>query len=322
MEWSDRIKKSWKGYFRLIGLILFVVILSRLELDRLVGIISRTNWAYLLIAILINLPHFFIKAYRWRCLLKIQNIEYSVKDSFLAYMGSMYFGFLTPGRFGEMIKVFHLRKDKAVSASRGMPSVIIDRVFDVYILVLVGPVGLWKFGLLEKVSSLVFPGIALLAVAPFLFLNKKIMDRLVKILHRLVTAEKFMGKLGAYYEEFYESVRELVSWRLFLCGLLTAAAYFLFFLQCYCIARSLQIMELSFTSIVFIMAITSLVTMVPVSVAGLGTRDAILIYLFSLQGIGKEMAVGFSLIIFFTFYIAGGLMGLLCWVIKPIDVKR
>jgi uncharacterized protein (TIRG00374 family) len=316
MDRRERGKRSWSGYLRLVGLLLLVFILSRLDLHRLLEIISRTNVTFLLAAVLLNVPHFFIKACRWRYLLGIQGIDYSLKDAVLAYMGSVYFGFLTPGRLGELVKVFHLKEDKSVSASRGMPSVIIDRLFDVYLVILVGTVGLWKFGLLGKVSNLAFLGLAVLAGAPFLLLSKKVMDRVAWILYRLVPGERARGKLGAYYEEFYESVRELMSWRLSIGGLLTAAAYFFFFLQCFCLARSLELGPLDYANVTFLMAITSCVTMIPISIAGLGTRDAILIFLFSSLGLGKEAAVSFSLLVLVAFYVAGGLMGLSCWLLK------
>ncbi len=35
-------------------------------------------------------------------------------------------------------------------------------------------------------------------------------------------------------------------------------------------------------------------------------------------GISSEAALGFSLLVFFTFYICGGLIGLFAWLIKPI----
>jgi uncharacterized protein (TIRG00374 family) len=317
-----RVKRGWSGYFRLIGIILLVVILSRLELHKLREILSRTNILYLLAAIFLNVPHFFIKALRWQSLLKMQNIDYSLKDSVLAYVGSVYFGFLTPGRLGEIVKAFHLVKDKGVSPARAMPSVIIDRLFDVYLLILLGTAGLWNFGLLGKVSNLAFLGLAVLAGAPLLLLNKRIMDRFVRLAYLILPKVKAMEKLDAYYDDFYNSVRELMTYRLIIGGLLTILANLLFFLQCFCLVRSLGLIDLSYLTVIFMMAITVFITMLPISMAGIGTREAILIFLFSISGLEKEMAVGFSILIFFSFYIIGGLTGLACWLIKPVELKK
>ena len=322
MQKDARAKRGWGGYFRLLGIILLVVILSRLELRKLADILSRTDILYLLAAVLLNIPHFFMKALRWRGLLKTQNIDYSPRDSVLAYVGSVYFGFLTPGRLGELVKVFHLARDRNVSPARAMPSVIIDRLFDVYLLLLVGTTGLWRLGLLGEVSVLAFLGLALLAGAPFLVLSKRIMDVAVKVLFRFVPEGRVKGKLDSYYDEFYASVRELIGPRLAYGGLITVAAYLLFFFQCFCLVRGLHVMELDYVSVMFIMAIANFITLIPVSIAGLGTRDAILIYLFAHFGLQKELAVGFSILIFLAFYVAGGLMGLDCWLIKPIDINK
>ena len=80
--------------------------------------------------------------------------------------------------------------------------------------------------------------------------------------------------------------------------------------------------EISFLNVCFFMALSSLVTFLPISISGLGTRDAILIYLFSIINISKENAVVFSLLIFITFYINGGLLGAIFFNTNPINMKK
>lgn len=321
MGQGDRSRTSWAGWFRLIGLILLVFILSRLEIDKLVGILRGTDVCFLLAAILLNVPQIFIKACRWRALLKMQGISYSVKDAVLAYAGSTYIGFLTPGRVGDLVKVLHLRKDASVSVSRGLPSAIVDRLFDLYVLLVIGLLGLWRLGLLGKVSALAFPGLALAAAAPFLLFSRRVTEGLARILFRLAPGKTARWNLDARYEVFHASLMQLLGPRLLWVGLLTVAAYAIFILQCWCLVRGLRIESLGYVTVMAVMGITNLITMIPVSIAGLGTRDAILIFLFAHHGLGREMAVGFSLLIFFTFFVCGGLMGLACWLAKPVDVK-
>tara|TARA_B100000427_G_C15460098_1_gene573624 strand:- start:997 stop:1215 length:219 start_codon:yes stop_codon:yes gene_type:complete len=70
------------------------------------------------------------------------------------------------------------------------------------------------------------------------------------------------------------------------------------------------------------MAISNLVSFLPISISGLGTRDATLIFLFSLINIQSELALSYSLLIFFTIFLAGGLFGYFCWWIKPLDFNK
>ncbi|GAH55102.1 unnamed protein product, partial [marine sediment metagenome] len=97
----------------------------------------------------------------------------------------------------------------------------------------------------------------------------------------------------------------------------TLVTYAIFFSQCYLLALSLNL-SLSFLDIAVYMAVANLVVLIPVSIAGIGTRDATLIALFSLQGVSAEAALSYSLLVLFTFYICGAAMGAIAWQIKPI----
>jgi uncharacterized membrane protein YbhN (UPF0104 family) len=49
------------------------------------------------------------------------------------------------------------------------------------------------------------------------------------------------------------------------------------------------------------MAISNLISFIPISISGLGTRDATLIYLFSLIDLTPELAVSYAFLVFITF---------------------
>jgi uncharacterized protein (TIRG00374 family) len=69
-------------------------------------------------------------------------VSYPVWDSYLIYMGSLFWGTVTPGRVGDFMKVLYLKRDRAMSIGKGMSSVLVDRVFDLYILLILGCLGL------------------------------------------------------------------------------------------------------------------------------------------------------------------------------------
>ena len=58
------------------------------------------------------------------------------------------------------------------------------------------------------------------------------------------------------------------------------------------------------------MAVVGFVQLIPVSVSGLGTRDAALIFLFSQIGVGKEAAVAFSIMKLFVMFVFSGALAL------------
>tara|TARA_Y100000310_G_scaffold250097_1_gene256243 strand:+ start:155 stop:397 length:243 start_codon:yes stop_codon:yes gene_type:complete len=60
---------------------------------------------------------------------------------------------------------------------------------------------------------------------------------------------------------------------------------------------------------------------IPISVSGLGTREAIAVFLFSLLALSAEQAVAFSLLLFLTGYLLVAFVGYLFFISEPIELK-
>jgi len=81
-------------------------------------------------------------------------------------------------------------------------------------------------------------------------------------------------------------------------------------------------LPIKFVPVSYAIALGSLVTLLPISISGLGTREATIIAYLSTLGISAEAALGFSLLVFATFYLGGGLMGAAAWWLKPVPLTR
>lgn len=310
---------SW--LIRLIGIVLFVFILTRIDLSGIAFTITKVNLWYLVPVIILIPPLILLKSWRWQLLLKMQGITYPLRQAFAAYFGGMYLGLVTPGRLGELGRVFYLTDDKELSFGGAFSSVLVDRLLDIYLLLLVGGYGLVALSLLPERMILSIIILVLLLSLPFLLLNK----RTGKWLIGLVNQTKLLGKLGKKMDtaadQFYSGVDRLANPRLTLPLLINLAAWAIYFAQCHLLVLSLNL-PLSFLDIAIYMAVAVLVTLIPVSIAGIGTRDATLIALFSFQGLSAESALSYSLLVLFSFYICGAVMAAIVWQIKPIRVSR
>ena len=107
-------KKNNYYIIKYFGLVILIIILSKIDLVLLKDTIFNINLYPLIVVMVLHIPHLFTKSYRWNLLLKQQNINYSPVQSFLIYMSSLYIGLITPGRIGEFVKVYYLKSDKDV----------------------------------------------------------------------------------------------------------------------------------------------------------------------------------------------------------------
>ena len=164
-----------KTFFRLLGIVLFGIILFKIDLSKAIGILlSDIRPGYLLAAMFFILLQVSLKAYRWNYLKKRQKMRFSLKDSFLMYLSSLYLGIITPGRVGEFSKILYLKK-KGHGMAKSSVSVVIDRLGDLIFLVLVGIGGMFFFsGIYNKEFRLIsYFLVILLIVFIVSIINKK-----------------------------------------------------------------------------------------------------------------------------------------------------
>ena len=114
------------------------------------------------------------------------------------------------------------------------------------------------------------------------------------------------------FEENYLQIVRSLDFRAYV---LSVAGFLLYFLSVYFLNLGLGF-SLSYSQIILIMSITSLIAAIPISFLGIGTRDVALITVFSWFGRSPEEAVSLSIALLLL-RLAIMLMGSLFWYFDP-----
>lgn len=314
--------KKVRNYIRYLGILFLIVILTNIDVKLLLKYLCSINPILCLLVLVLNVPQFFIKSLRWNQLLKRQKILYPAFDTFQIYISSIFIGFITPGRLGEFIKVVYVKSDKGISLSKGMSSVLIDRLCDLYLLIFLGLLGIWQFDILGELSYTSLFLLIIFISFPLLILNKQLMGKVISLIYKSVIRKEVQlrNNIEENFEDFYNGINQLINFKLTFSALLTCLSYSVFFIQCYLIAIAMGI-SINFISITLFMAISNVISFIPISISGLGTREVTLIYLFSLIDLNPELAVSYAFLVFIVFFVCGGLMGAIAWLIRPISIS-
>ena len=96
----------------------------------------------------------------------------------------------------------------------------------------------------------------------------------------------------------------------------TCAATAVTFLQGFLVAKSMSL-GVGFWAVSSAMAAGSIASLLPVSVAGLGTREATLALFLGTRHIGMPQILGFSVAVLFVTNGGTALLGALAWTFKP-----
>lgn len=306
---------------KLVGIILFIVILSKIDLKSFFGLLRNINLFYFIYAVLLLFPMIVIKAYRWNYLKKTQNINYKLSDSILMYGSGIYIGLLTPGRIGDFIKVLYLKND-GNSVGKSFVSVFIDRIADLLFLIIFSYIGMFFFINLfrKQVYILSFLFIAVLLIIIFAVTKGRLVKSLIRKIFNFLIPEKYKERFRLNFSDFYKDLRILNRKRIFKVSLITVLVWVIYFIQIFLLANALNI-NISFIYLSICAAIAGLVTLIPISISGIGTRDITLIVLFSFLGISRESAVAISMLILFMSIIIA-IIGLACWLKKPVRFSK
>ncbi len=316
--------KFLKPALHFVGPLLLLLLIWRAGPNALWNIFRRAHPGWLFLAFLLNFPQLGLKAWRWHRLVQWQGMRLSYSRTLLAYFSSLLIGFLTPGRLGEMAKAITLKEECGVSFAAGLSSVVADRMFDMYLLLVLGMLGILQSSFVgTRISWPAFLLVSILFMFPLLFLHERSVRRMGDLITAVPGVNRHKDSIKLKINQYAAGLTILTPPRLLKCMLWTLAAYGFFLIQCELTAHALRITNIRLLDMSFMMAATNFISFIPISISGLGTREACLVYFMARLPVsyGQELAVAFGLALFLVFFVGGGAIGLVAWQIAPLGVR-
>lgn len=305
---------------RLVGPALLVVVLLRIdEPSALLATLSGAALGPLLVALAGNAVSAHLKVLRWQALLRARGYRYPLGRAWKALLASVYVGLLTPGRVGDVLRVQYLRHDLGVRYAEGLSVIVMDRFCDMYVLLAFAAVGVAHFAsvLSGELMLVAWGGVVLTALAPALLLVPGVAERLMGRLYARLARDRDDTGL----ERFLVALRAQLSRRLPGALLLTVAAFVVNFTQGWFMAQALGL-ALSFFDVMCMLAVTSLLSLLPISISGVGVRELFLALVFPALGLSAQQGVAFGLLVFIVIYLVLSVAGFVAWQLAPPPVER
>ncbi|HXG65228.1 MAG TPA: lysylphosphatidylglycerol synthase transmembrane domain-containing protein [Blastocatellia bacterium] len=274
---------------------LYAYIFTKVDVGHLWETLKGANVAYFAAAVLVYLLIQTASAYRWHLLLRPLDIKATFPRLLSYYYLGMFFNnFLPTAIGGDLVKVYYLNKHTG-SLSNSTASVFLDRDLGMAGLLLIAIVGSTLGGTAFNGVPLA-PIFGLIAIA-FICANLALFYRpTYNLLHRLLSAFR-MKRVDERVEHLFTSFNSYPGeWRL-LAGALALSTC----IQLGCVivnilaaeALGMQTRHGWLDFFVFIPAI-GLISMVPVSVNGMGWRELSYIQLFVSAGAVESKAAALA----------------------------
>jgi len=268
------------------------LIFQKIHFNDVILIVISANKFYILLSIIPLGVSLFFNAIRWRSVLSAMGYEITLKECFVLFMAAIPFSSITPSKSGDIVRAYYLKNKIPITHTVG--SVITERIFDLAVLLFFSLIGIYFSGA-QEFALIIILSMVLLAVFITLTYN----------VSKLPIPETWSLKI----QSFFISVKNLIQNRRKLLSVIVSSfsIWILAILQTMLLFSALSI-TVPPMYIIGTLPIAIVIGMIPVTLGGMGTRDAAIIMLFSGYATSSQLlavALLFSLFRYWLLAIVG-----------------
>ncbi len=312
--------KKLKRYFPIIGIGIFIYILIRLDLSNIFNEIINARWDFLLFAILL-VPFFFImQTLKWFSIAKIQKINVPFIKAIKINLMSLFYGIVTPSKIGAIMRAEYLR-DYDENLGKGISNFVLDKILDLCSVVFFVVIFSFVFKDIFSINYFYYALVLAILLSSFLFIftNMTLTKKIFKIFYKKFVPEKSKEKLKISFYRFYEDMPKKRYFILFF--LLNLSTWTMIYLINFLVGLAVGI-EIPFFYFFAILPIGTLIAEIPITINGLGTREAAIILLFGLFNITATKVISMSIISLILFGIFPAFIGSLLILKRMKNLKH
>ena len=233
---------------------------------------------YLVLGTIICLCAWWLRGWRYHVILKNLSYQVSITASTACIFISQTVNLIVPARLGDFVRVLILKHEYNVSYSEGVSSLVVERVFDIFTVSLLGAVALF---FVVNVPAWFYTVIVLPLVAGVIFFLF------------LLFMGKFSSKnryIAIFLTMLHEIKRASLSLKaIVLLGGSSMVIWLLDVLVCVSVVMMFQ-QDIPLAIIVLAIVIGNLVKAIPLTPGGVGTYEISLAITFGLAGVDPAVA--------------------------------
>ena len=274
-----------------VGALLLFLALRGVSLARLRELVTGADARWVVAALGVYLSAYVVRAVRWRLILApVSRVR--ISESFFMLMAGYFVNYIVPVRAGEIAKAFFLKRLRGVPVATSLPTIYVDKLFEllsiVLVLVLVPVLSLRLEGYL---ATLVYSVLIVFALAVALLLFALVNGRGTVRALNAATAwfpSRVRARLSRWLSLLVEGMgvaranaRSLAALlALTACAVLLDAVYFSFMFRAFAI-------DIAFPKVVFGYTLLSVSYILPTPPAQIGHNEFLMGVIFA-DGMGFD----------------------------------
>lgn len=292
-------KSAMLFYLRLgLGIFLLSILVRMVDFHQLTATLATVKPPLILAGLLAMLLNYCLKTYRWASILWIQRPDISLAQVARFNFVSIFLGnFLPSNLSSDIVRIYYISQ-QAADPRAAISSIFADRIIGnfavaiatVFAFLILRQTALFQIGLLVSYGVLAF---LLLSIGvPLMLQHRVVIHRMKKILDRFA-GRKLFGNVQSMWEHFvlYRTRPAVMAKALSIAFLNVLIVVFEFYL----IAKGFSA-QISISYFFLFVPLLIYLTMLPVSIGGIGLVEGGLVFFFSKIGMSVETCLSIALV--------------------------
>jgi uncharacterized membrane protein YbhN (UPF0104 family) len=294
--------RKWLFFLlHLTGFVLLFLVIRDLQWDRFIALLGTFPvWKYLAgLGVLLSV--YAMKSLRWHLLNRAFGIRTTWSASLVFYLSAGFLSVITPGRLGEFAKIYFLKRRYGIDVPSATSSVLMDRIWDVLVLSLAAGISMVLLLTNPGWLAILCVGLLFLASLGMVLVPRVLFFPLLLALKRFPALHQKVGELF----ELWNSKR----FSQFITSLVITSLAFLLLASLPVLFSGSSPYPIRITTGIGAISISNILSFLPVTIAGFGTRELVFARIWDWQQYPKEIALSVSTAYFMVTYLGSLLIG-------------
>jgi uncharacterized protein (TIRG00374 family) len=300
----------------LLGFLLLWWVVRNLEWEQFFALLGSIPLWKFFAGLLALCLVYALKSLRWYQLNRSFGIRTTWRSALVFYLAAGFLSVITPGRLGELAKIYFLKRKYGTDLTSATSSVILDRIWDVLILSIAGCISLLSLLSGSGNNALILTMVILLfllslgmVLLPSLFFSPALyLTRRLPELHKRLKEVLDLWKEGRSKN--------------FLSSIVLTAAAFLILAALPLLFSAGSSAPIPFGHGIAAISVSNILSFLPVTVAGFGTRELVFTEVWKLQDYSQEIALTISTAYFLITYLGSLVIGGVVYLLHASQLYR
>ncbi len=271
--------KKVKKVLPFVGIVLLIYTIYTLDIFKIVDAFLLINPIFILISLSLTVPRVFIRNYVWRMIQDEHNINLTFFQSLKIFLIGYFYGSFTPGYMGQLMRVPYMKEKTGEPYGKLFVNSMIETIvhsISLFAMIFIG--ALLVIGTFPELFYLIVIWLFIMFIILVYFIKKDRGEKLFHFLIRFLIPNNLKNSFYKFVNTFYKDFPKIKT--LIIPVVLGIITWIIIFSQEYIIVIALDL-EIPYLFFMLLFPVANVVGFIPITFAGIGTRELTAVIIFS-----------------------------------------